>query len=116
MIKKSIIFSSAIFILTTGCTPTALGKKDDTMRASPKVIDTFEGCVEAGNPLLKTLPPKCVTPEGDTYVKGVIGAVHSQGTSGCTDNCGNGLCEEMVCLALGCPCGESNDSCPEDCH
>lgn len=33
----------------------------------------------------------------------------------CKDNCGNGVCEEIVCLALGCPCPESSSSCPQDC-
>ncbi|HUW71875.1 MAG TPA: hypothetical protein VMV66_01625 [Candidatus Humimicrobiaceae bacterium] len=33
----------------------------------------------------------------------------------CVDNCGNGICEEVVCLAIGCPCAETPESCPEDC-
>lgn len=33
----------------------------------------------------------------------------------CKDQCGNGVCEEMVCMAEGCPCAESTASCPADC-
>jgi len=34
----------------------------------------------------------------------------------CEDRCGNGRCEEIVCMAVGCPCAESVSSCPQDCH
>ncbi len=33
----------------------------------------------------------------------------------CTDQCGNGSCEEMVCMAIGCPCAETAESCAADC-
>ncbi|MFW5746040.1 MAG: PspC domain-containing protein [Nanoarchaeota archaeon] len=33
----------------------------------------------------------------------------------CTDECGDGVCQEMVCTAVGCPCAETADSCPQDC-
>lgn len=33
----------------------------------------------------------------------------------CIDVCGNGVCEEIVCLANGCPCAESPQTCPADC-
>jgi hypothetical protein len=33
----------------------------------------------------------------------------------CVDNCGNGICEEIVCLGEGCPCPETPESCPADC-
>jgi hypothetical protein len=36
-------------------------------------------------------------------------------TQGCVNNCGNGICEEIVCQGPGCPCSESVSSCPEDC-
>lgn len=34
---------------------------------------------------------------------------------GCVDQCGDGLCQEIVCLGTNCPCGESARSCPQDC-
>jgi hypothetical protein len=33
----------------------------------------------------------------------------------CIDQCGNGVCEEMVCMGEGCPCPETPESCPIDC-
>ncbi|TAK05219.1 hypothetical protein EPO33_04570 [Patescibacteria group bacterium] len=33
----------------------------------------------------------------------------------CKNQCGNGQCEEIVCLAVGCPCAETPASCPQDC-
>lgn len=33
----------------------------------------------------------------------------------CKDECGNGVCQKVVCMAQGCPCPEDEDSCPQDC-
>lgn len=33
----------------------------------------------------------------------------------CEDLCGDGVCQEIVCMAIGCPCAESKDSCFQDC-
>ena len=33
----------------------------------------------------------------------------------CIDECGDGVCAEVVCFAEGCPCAETPDSCPADC-
>jgi hypothetical protein len=33
----------------------------------------------------------------------------------CVDRCGDGNCDEIVCQAEGCPCAETELSCPEDC-
>jgi hypothetical protein len=33
----------------------------------------------------------------------------------CVDRCGDGTCDEIVCMAIGCPCAETPESCPEDC-
>lgn len=34
----------------------------------------------------------------------------------CVSHCGNGICEEIVCLAAGCPCIETQAICPQDCR
>jgi hypothetical protein len=34
----------------------------------------------------------------------------------CQDKCGDGVCDEVVCLAIGCPCAETKEDCPEDCE
>ncbi len=33
----------------------------------------------------------------------------------CVDECGDGNCDEVVCLGEGCPCAETIESCPQDC-
>lgn len=34
----------------------------------------------------------------------------------CVDNCGDGICQEMVCQGTNCPCAETRVNCPEDCE
>jgi len=33
----------------------------------------------------------------------------------CEDKCGDGICQEIVCQAIGCPCSETSQTCPQDC-
>jgi hypothetical protein len=33
----------------------------------------------------------------------------------CKDMCGDGVCQELVCMAVGCPCPETPATCPIDC-
>ncbi|MBD3312607.1 hypothetical protein GF352_04105 [archaeon] len=35
--------------------------------------------------------------------------------STCRDMCGDGVCQEVVCMAIGCPCAETPSNCPSDC-
>jgi len=52
---------------------------------------------------------------------GISGCIQTpEGTSGgtdkiCKDMCGDGICQEVVCQAIGCPCAETPETCPEDC-
>jgi hypothetical protein len=34
---------------------------------------------------------------------------------GCKNLCGDGVCQEIVCMAIGCPCPETPETCPQDC-
>ncbi|MCW1296396.1 MAG: PepSY domain-containing protein [Candidatus Parvarchaeota archaeon] len=34
---------------------------------------------------------------------------------GCKDLCGDGICQEIVCMATNCPCPETKENCPKDC-
>lgn len=36
-----------------------------------KDITSYEECVAAGYPILKTYPPQCITPDGKRFVKKV---------------------------------------------
>jgi hypothetical protein len=33
----------------------------------------------------------------------------------CVDMCGDGVCQEIVCMGEGCPCPETAQNCPADC-
>ena len=33
----------------------------------------------------------------------------------CVNKCGDGKCDEVVCIAVGCPCPETKENCPQDC-
>jgi len=34
----------------------------------------------------------------------------------CKDLCGDGICQEIVCMVVGCPCAETPKTCPQDCE
>jgi putative hemolysin len=38
-----------------------------------------------------------------------------RGVNFCKDLCGDGICQKTVCEAIGCPCPETLESCPDDC-
>jgi hypothetical protein len=75
---------------------------------------SFKECVTAGGAILKSYPAQCVTPEGFRFVE-EESAHKGKPDRGCRDLCGNGNCEEVVCMAVGCPCAESHSRCPVDC-
>ena len=43
------------------------------------------------------------------------GACPSETKEICDNFCGDGVCQEIVCMAVGCPCPETKESCPQDC-
>lgn len=67
-------------------------------------ITNFEECAAAGYPVVESYPRQCRA-DDVTFVEGV-----------CKDLCGDGVCQEIVCMAIGCPCAETKESCPEDCR
>lgn len=81
--------------------------------ASPTPPRSFEECVAQGGKILKSLPAQCVSAEGLRFID--EGARPLRDEKPCKNVCGNGKCEEMVCMALGCPCAETAQSCPQDC-
>lgn len=85
-------------------------------------ITNFDQCAAAGNPILETYPEQCKTPDGRNFTKET--ATNNQPSdekieptdhSVCKDTCGNGKCDEIVCMGSGCPCAETATSCPADC-
>lgn len=42
-------------------------------------------------------------------------SIETPSLGACKDLCGDGICQEIVCMAIGCPCAETKETCPEDC-
>lgn len=74
-------------------------------------IDSYDDCVAAGHPQLKTYPGQCVMPDGTRFVQPV-----AEAPALCVNQCGDHQCQEVVCLGSGCPCAETAESCPLDCR
>ena len=88
-------------------------------------ITDFESCVAAGNKVLRSYPPKCAAAGIGVFTKNVSEVLGEsppavseplQYKPICKDLCGDGECAEMVCQAEGCPCAETAQNCPADCH
>ncbi len=113
MINKS--FKCLILMFLISCTI------NNSVSASPQTVSSFEECVAAGNPVRKSLPAQCVAKDGKVYVdqKTLKVPQVSEGAAAgekfCKDLCGDGQCQEIVCMAQGCPCPESKANCPKDC-
>jgi len=83
---------------------------------SKKPISSYKQCVEAGNVILRSLPPQCVTRDGERFVATADEKDSRQERKRyCQDMCGDGSCQVIVCKAVGCPCPESPSTCPADC-
>jgi hypothetical protein len=104
---------------------------DGCSLAGSDSVTNYKECVAAGNVIMRSIPPRCVTREGKIFVGPTV---NSQGTplaktyetqntptpeklnqSVCKDQCGNTTCEQIVCQGEGCPCAENPKSCPKDC-
>ena len=85
-----------------------------TPRPNGEPPKNFAECVAAGGAVLKSYPGQCVTKDGLRFVDESQARARNTERA-CKDLCGNGRCEEMVCMAVGCPCAESHASCPTDC-
>lgn len=81
-------------------------------------IDSFEKCVAAGNAVTESYPSQCRTKDGKIFTQEILPEDKNKiipPGSGCNNLCGNGRCEEIVCMGTGCPCAETLSSCPNDC-
>ena len=72
----------------------------------------YEECLMVEHKILRTFPPRCVTADGKVFVDT---ATKRLGDQLCVNSCGNGTCEEMVCMGENCPCAETADTCAADC-
>ena len=105
-------FAALIFLLSLlpGC---AVAQN----QAAP--VKSYADCVKAGNPIARSYPASCRTADGLIFFeepqRPLIDKARGLPPGICTDSCGNGRCEEIVCMGSGCPCAESPQRCPADC-
>ena len=79
--------------------------------SGPIRITNYDECVAGGYVVTESFPAKCTTPNGMQFVKPrkVVGG------GVCENRCGDGVCQQIVCLAVGCPCAETPVNCAADC-
>ena len=86
---------------------------DNHLAANATVdVQSFEECKKAGYLIKAGSPDQCITPEKIVF----FAEKASQAGPICEDLCGDGECQEMVCMAEGCPCAETIENCKEDCQ
>ncbi|NDC37622.1 MAG: hypothetical protein EBZ48_06170 [Proteobacteria bacterium] len=92
-----------------------------TIKADPgatSAISDYDSCVAAGFPILKTYPPRCIGKGGREFLQNTtrpVGPGNNQAGQICKNQCGDGVCQQIVCLGSGCPCAETPQNCPQDC-
>jgi hypothetical protein len=93
-------------VLTLGC---RLARADVTEN-TPTIAKSFQECEESGGRVQESFPAICISKEGMRFTQS-----KPQRSKACVDYCGDGECQEIVCMAVGCPCAETHKSCPKDC-
>jgi hypothetical protein len=109
------LYSKAVLIslmAITGCSENSASTKFELAQNS-KPVSTYEECVAAGFPVLKTFPGRCVTDQGVTFT--APAPTLNNKNEECVGKCGDGECAEVACMGTGCPCPETAQTCPEDC-
>lgn len=100
-------FACIIAVCSFGCSSYA------TPTEQLKQPRSYYECVTRGGKVLKSYPAQCITSDGVRFIQDE--GARSSAKRECKDTCGNGTCEEIVCMALGCPCPENPRTCPQDC-
>ena len=122
--------TSCAIILLVGCSQTAVTP------SSGKQVTDFKSCVAAGFPVVEADPAQCFAsdnvyfaeapkPQKDLTQKKqpttkalgekVENPVAEATETGCKNLCGDGICQQIVCQASGCPCAEDPINCAKDC-
>jgi phage shock protein C len=94
-------------IISDNSSSTKNGIANNTKQEILTESDCRDKGYEVVYPELKGGPIQCVTDKGTISI-----ATDSL----CEDVCGDGICQEIVCLGQGCPCAETMTTCPKDCN
>jgi uncharacterized protein YgiB involved in biofilm formation len=110
-IFSAITMVLALVALNTG-TMVAAASPNNTDNSGMKAPRSFDECVLAGGDVREEDKGKtCTLSNSD----GVFVKPKSDEKRACQNKCGDGVCQEIVCMAVGCPCPESTATCPGDC-
>lgn len=101
-----------LLLLAAGCSSSS--DNEPNSDGSTSEVKNFAECVAAGYPVMESFPEQCTTPDGQVFVNSPSDTPPQENLL-CRDSCGDGSCQEVVCQAEGCPCAESEDTCPQDC-
>lgn len=77
------------------------------------VSRTGPDCEFSACPNENTDPTVCVCDDGDFCP---CRKVNPGRGDVCVDQCGDGVCQQIVCLGTGCTCSENANLCPQDCR
>ena len=105
---RSVCFCLCMALLGVSIHAAAETKELD--RSKGHSPDSFSSCVALGGRVERNGQARCITASGSIFTEPA-----KVERSACRDLCGDGTCQEMVCMAVGCPCAESATSCPSDC-
>jgi hypothetical protein len=113
-----IILILLISALTACATPDVINPYDNKNLTNPNIpVYNYASCVKAGNRITRSYPPQCIAQDGKIYISQEVQKLPNLNSkSNCKNLCGDGTCQEMVCMAIGCPCAESRTNCPQDCN
>lgn len=75
-----------------------LGEKLENPQAQKRVMEAKQRTIQHLNQIKEKLIEKFKNRQGN-----------------CENLCGDGTCQEIVCMAIGCPCPETPTTCSEDC-
>ncbi len=95
-----------------------LNKAELKVKNKTAGINSFEECKKAGQPVMESYPRKCAV-NGKTFTENLsqdqINQLSPRPEDQLKNFCGDGICQQVACLAIGCPKPETKESCPKDC-
>ena len=104
-IVHSILLSLICLIPAVGCS---------ALPHEPQPIGDYDLCIASGGQIMKTFPPKCLSKDGKTFTKeGAIKVDPQGGNTLCKNQCGDGICQQIVCMGSECPCAETAKNCSD---
>jgi hypothetical protein len=79
-------------------------------------VSNFEECAAAGYQIMESYPARCMTPDKRSFTQELSDEEKKRLIPQSKRiTCGNGVCEDITCDAIGCPEAETSLSCPQDC-